>query len=98
MLALLTAWAVALAHHLGLVGKVSDVIREIAGCCRCSVFWCVLGVLIMNGVNIYIAAASAILLAYLADWLGLLFFTTGNLYNKVWQKIHNRSRNRSRKR
>ena len=31
--ALLTACIVSLAHHLGLITKVTDVISQIAGCC-----------------------------------------------------------------
>nr|DAO69127.1 MAG TPA: hypothetical protein [Caudoviricetes sp.] len=89
-IALLVAFSVALAHHLGLVEKVAETVREIAGCARCSVFWVVFCVLLLEGVHAVVAFGAAIVLAYLTDWLGLLFFKAAKLYDKLWQRINNR--------
>lgn len=88
--ALLAAFAVALAHHLGLVEKVAETAREIAGCSRCSVFWAVLCVLLIEEVNSVAAFGAAIMLAYLSDWFGLVLFKAAKLYDRLWQRINNR--------
>lgn len=61
--ALLTACIVMLAHHLGLVTKVADVISQIAGCCRCSVLWTVLAATVITGVEPLLCVLVAIVLA-----------------------------------
>ena len=71
--ALAVAVITALAHHLGLVGKVVEVVSEVAACQRCSVFWTVLVVMILSGVPALQSALAALPLAYLCDWLGLAF-------------------------
>lgn len=91
--ALLAAFAVALAHHLGLVEKVAETAREIAGCSRCSVFWAVLCVLLFEGVNAVTAFGAAIMLAYLSNWFGLVLFKAAKLYDRLWQRINNRRNN-----
>ena len=93
--ALLTACIVTLAHHLGLVTKVADVISQIAGCCRCSVFWTVLVVMVITGVEPLLCALAAIVLAYASEWASLCLFAANKLYDTLWQRIKNkRHRNR----
>ena len=62
--ALITACIVMLAHHLELVTKVADVISQIAGCCRCSVFWTVLAATVITGVEPLLCVLASIVLAY----------------------------------
>lgn len=92
VIALVAASSVALAHHLGLVEKVAETAREIAGCSRCSVFWTVLCVLLFEGVHAVVAFGAAIFLAYLSDWFGLLLFKAAKKYEKLWQRINNRQK------
>nr|DAH79183.1 MAG TPA: hypothetical protein [Caudoviricetes sp.] len=92
IIALLAAVSAALAHHLGLVEKVAETAREIAGCSRCSVFWTVFCVLLFERVHAVVAFGAAIILAYLSDWFGLLLFRAAKLYEKLWQRINNRQK------
>ena len=94
--ALITACIVMLAHHLGLVAKVADVISQIAGCCRCSVFWAVLVVMVVSGVEPLLCVFAAIVLAYASEWASLCLFAANKLYDTLWQRIKNQHR-RSRR-
>ena len=90
--ALITACIVMLAHHLGLVTKVADVISQIAGCCRCSVFWSVLAATVITGVEPLLCVLAAIVLAYASEWASLCLFAANKLYDKLWQRIKNQHR------
>lgn len=92
LIALITACIVMLAHHLGLVTKVVDVISQIAGCCRCSVFWAVLVVMVIIGVEPLLCVLASIVLAYASEWASLCLFAANKLYDKLWQKIKNQHR------
>ena len=92
---MLTAYIVMLAHHLGLVTKVADVISQIAGCCRCSVFWAVLTATVITGVEPLLCVLASIVLAYASEWASLCLFSANKLYDTLWQRIKNkRQRNR----
>lgn len=88
--ALAVAVVTALAHHLGLVGKVAEVVTEVAACQRCSVFWTVLVVLTLSGVPALQSALAALPLAYLCDWLGLVLYRLAKIYDSVWKRIAER--------
>ena len=88
--ALITACIVMLAHHLGLVTKVANVISQIAGCCRCSVFWTVLVVMVITGVEPLLCVFVAIVLAYASEWASLCLFAANKLYDTLWQRIKNK--------
>ena len=90
--ALVTACIVMLAHHLGLINKVADVISQIAGCCRCSVFWAVIAITLITGVEPLLCVLAAIVLAYASEWASLCLFAANKLYDKLWQKIKNQHR------
>ena len=92
LIALITACIVMLAHHLGLVTKVADVISQIAGCCRCSVFWAVLAATVITGVEPLLCVLASIVLAYASEWASLCLFAAYKLYDKLWQKIKNQHR------
>lgn len=94
--ALVTACIVMLAHHLGLVAKVADVISQIAGCCRCSVFWAVLAATLITGVEPLLCVLAAIVLAYASEWASLVLFAANQLYDKLWQRIKNQHRRNRR--
>lgn len=88
--ALITACIVMLAHHLGLYTKVADVISQIAGCCRCSVFWAVLAITVITGVEPLLCVFAAIMFAYASEWASLCLFAANKLYDKIWQIIKNK--------
>ena len=90
--ALITACIVMLAHHLGLITKVADVISQIAGCCRCSVFWAVLAATVITGVEPLLCVFVAIVLAYASEWASLCLFAANKLYDTLWQRIKNQHR------
>ena len=90
--ALITACIVMLAHHLGLITKVADVISQIAGCCRCSVFWAVLAITVITGVEPLLCVFVAIVLAYASEWASLCLFAANKLYDTLWQRIKNQHR------
>ena len=94
--ALLTACFVMLSHHLGLITKVADVISQIAGCCRCSVFWAVLAATVITGVEPLLCVLAAIVLAYASEWASLCLFVANQLYDKLWQRIKNQHRRNRR--
>ena len=94
--ALITACIVMLAHHLGLVTKVAGVISQIAGCCRCSVFWVVLAATVIAGVDPLLCVFVAIVLAYASEWASLCLFAANKLYDKIWQRIKNQYRRNRR--
>ena len=96
LIALITACIVMLAHHLGLVAKVADVISQIAGCCRCSVFWAVLVITLITGVEPLLCALAAIVFAYASEWASLCLFVANQLYDKLWQRIKNQPRRNRR--
>ena len=92
---MITACIVMLAHHLGLVTKVADVISQIAGCCRCSVFWAVLAATVITGVEPLLCVFAAIVLAYASEWASLCLFAANKVYDDLWLRIKNkRHRNR----
>ena len=90
--ALITACTVMLAHHLGLVAKVADIISQIAGCCRCSVFWAVLAATVITGVEPLLCVLASIVLAYASEWASLCLFAANKLYDTLWQRIKNQHR------
>lgn len=94
--ALITACIVILAHHLGLVTKIADVISQIAGCCRCSVFWAVLAATVITGVEPLLCVLASIVLAYASEWASLCLFAANQLYDKLWQRIKNQHRRNRR--
>ena len=94
--ALITACIVMLAHHLGLVTKVADVISQIAGCCRCSVFWAVLVATVITGVEPLLCVLAAIVLAYASEWASLCLFAANKLYDTLWGRIKNKHRRKRR--
>lgn len=96
--ALAVAVITALAHHLGLVGKVVEVVSEVAACQRCSVFWTVLVVMILSGAPALQSALAALPLAYLCDWLGLAFYKLAEIYDRLWKRIAERSPQRGTER
>ena len=79
--ALITACIVRLAHHLGLITKVADVISQIAGCCRCSVFWAVLAATVVTGVEPLLCVFVAIVLAYASEWASLVLYAANKVYD-----------------
>ena len=81
-----------LAHHLGLLTKVADVISQIAGCCRCSVFWAVLAATVITGVEPLLCVLASIVLAYASEWASLCLFAANKLYDTLWQRIKNQHR------
>ncbi len=89
---LVTAFAVALGHHLGLVEKVSEVVAEVASCARCSVFWAVLAVLLVRHTDIVISVGIAMAFAYATDWFGILLYKVSNMYDGIWQRLSNLKR------
>lgn len=89
---LITALAVALGHHLGLVEKVAEAVGEVASCARCSVFWAVLAVLTVRHTDIVISVGIAMALAYAADWFGILLYKVSNMYDGIWQRLSNLKR------
>ena len=93
---MITACIVTLAHHLGLVTKVVDVISQIAGCCRCSVFWAVLAATFITDVEPLLCVLAAITLAYASEWASLCLFVANQLYDKLWQRIKNQQRRNRR--
>ena len=88
--ALVTACIVMLAHHLGLITKVADVISQIAGCCRCSVFWAVLAITVITGVKPLLCVLAAIVLAYASEWASLCLYAANKVYDDLWQRIKNK--------
>lgn len=94
--ALITACIVMLAHHLGLVTKLADVISQIAGCCRCSVFWAVLAATVITGVDPLLCVFVAIVLAYASEWASLVLYAANKVYDTLWQRIKNQHRRNRR--
>ena len=94
--ALLTACIVSLAHHLGLITKVADVISQIARCCRCSVFWAVLAITLITGVEPLLCVFVAIVLAYASEWASLVLYAANKVYDTLWQRIKNKRRRNRR--
>ena len=81
-----------LAHHLGLITKVADVISQIAGCCRCSVFWAVLAITVITGVEPLLCVLASIVLAYASEWVSLVLYAANKVYDTLWQRIKNQHR------
>ena len=79
-----------LAHHLGLLTKVADVISQIAGCCRCSVFWAVLAATVITGVEPLLCVLASIVLAYASEWASLCLYAANKVYDDLWQRIKNK--------
>lgn len=94
--ALITACIVMLAHHLGLVAKMADVISQIAGCCRCSVFWAVLAITLITGFEPLLCVFVAIVLAYASEWASLVLYAANKVYDTLWQRIKNKRRRNRR--
>ena len=93
---LITACIVMLAHHLGLITKVADVISQIAGCCRCSVFWAVMAITVITGVEPLLCVFVAIVLAYASEWASLVLYAANKVYDTLWQRIKNKRRRNRR--
>ena len=78
-----------------LLRKVADVISQIAGCCRCSVFWAVLAITVITDVEPLLCVFAAIALAYASEWASLCLYAANKVYDDLWQRIKNkRHRNR----
>ena len=54
-------------------------------------FWLCLGILLIVGYNIIIAATAAILSSYLSNYFMLLLMLLGKKYDKLWKRIRKRN-------
>lgn len=79
-----------LAHHLGLIEKAYAICGEIAGCSMCTVFWGTLLVLLLYGCPLGIAAALSLAVAYVSNWVGLLYDWLSRMYMRLWKRRKNR--------
>lgn len=90
ILALAVMITATLAQHLGLTGAIARTLTHIAGCHMCCSFWSVLGVLLLAGCPVVMAAGLAMSSAYLSHWLALLLIILSKKYNDLWQRVNKR--------
>lgn len=88
--ALLLMFIFTAANHLGLVGKLEDVIQHsipIINCPRCITFWGTLIYLMAVSHDVIGAVAISFLLAYLAVWLELVMCVIDHYYMRIYEKF-----------
>ncbi len=85
---------ISVAHHMGFVEKVYDVCGDIARCPMCSCMWGTLVVLLLTGCQPLVAIALSFFVSYLSNWLGLVLRQLAQMYDKLWQKLNDRTQER----
>ena len=80
-----------LSTHLGLSQAIGEIVMKVASCHKCLTFWLCLGILLIVGYNIIIAATAAILSSYLSNYFMLLLMLLGKKYDKLWKRIRKRN-------
>lgn len=85
--ALVAAFVALLSQHLGLMQEFARIFTKISRCPKCTTMWVTLGVLILCGYEILVAAALSLIMAYLSYWLGLILIIFQAIYNKLWQRL-----------
>lgn len=88
-IASITAMIVYICHNLGLVAKIHEVCEEIFKCSQCTTCWITFAILLLLGCEVLLAFALAIILAYLSNWFGLLWYELSKIYDKLWQRLTN---------
>ena len=76
-------------NHLGLIGKIEDLIDHplpVVNCPKCSSFWGTLVYMLFH-TDIIGAVATAFLIAYLAIWTELVMCVTDYYYKRIYEKI-----------
>lgn len=82
---------ITLAQHLGLTEAIAKVVMKIARCNMCCTFWSCLGMLMVGHCDPVVAALLSIIMAYASHWLVLVLFYLQTLFDKIWQRIQQRS-------
>lgn len=85
---------VLLAHHLGFVAKVYKVLGMIARCPMCSVFWATLVLLLWYGYEVVEVVVASFIVAYLSNWVAMVYEWLSYIYDKVWQRLRRLMRRR----
>lgn len=91
MILLITAAVMAAAtmmQHLGLTEAIGKVVLKVLQCNMCCTFWATLAVTIWVGSPIWLAALLAITAAYASNWFALLLAVVDKLFDKLWQRLH----------
>ena len=57
---------------------------------QASVFWAVLAITVITGVEPLLCVFVAIVLAYASEWASLCLFAANKLYDTLWQRIKNK--------
>lgn len=80
-----------LANHMGLISAVEKLIGHdlpVLNCVKCSTFWFVLLLCLINKFGIIASCAISFLASYVAIWLELLFGIVDKCYEKVYNKTY----------
>ena len=86
IVAITSMCVILIAHHLGFIGKAYAVAGEVARCPMCSVFWGTVVILLYYGYNIFEVIALSFLMAYLSNWVAILFDLLSKSNDKLWQR------------
>ena len=86
IVAIFSMCVILVAHHLGFIGKAYAVAGEVARCPMCSVFWGTLVILLYYGGDILGTIALSFAMAYLSNWVAILFDLLSKSNDKLWQR------------
>lgn len=86
IVAIASMCVILVAHHLGFIGKVYTIVGEIARCPMCSVFWGTVVILLYYDCNISEVIALSFVMAYLSNWVAILFDMLSKANDRLWQK------------
>lgn len=82
------------ANHLGLIGKIEEIINHplpVINCPMCSTFWSTLIYMLVSANDVIGAVAMSFLFAYMATWLELAMCVVDHFYKKIYETIIPRS-------
>ena len=88
VIALLSMLCIGLAHHLGLVEAIAEVMEKIAGCVKCSTRWGTLIVLLCFSCDLWVAIVLSVLMAYLSYYYDMILAMLDQLYKWLWERIN----------
>lgn len=78
------------ANHMGLIGKIEEIIHHpipVLNCPMCATFWGTLIYMVVSTRDIIGSVAISFFFAYLALWLELVMCLVDYYYKKIYEKI-----------
>lgn len=92
LIAIAVMMSATIAVHLGLPQAMCSVAARVCKCHKCLSFWATFGVLWWFRCDMVAAVLSALAMAYLSNWFGVLLIWLNHKYTELWQRVNRKKK------